>query len=146
MAARLEKEEKSAVGHGEERSTQVFAMDTSGELVGNISESVPSLLQNVDERTNDRPWWMDDKVVASIEAAEKPPGQELEPEAELELEGANPEKLNESVVEDAAANAVHDTPQGGNVREKAAALEKEEAEPEEDKAKGGRGKKSKGGR
>ena len=142
----MEKEEKSAVGHGEERSTRVFVMDTSGELVGNISESVPSLLQNVDERTNDRPWWMDDKVVASIEAAEKSLGQESEPEAKLELEGANPDKLNESMVEDAAANVVHDTPQGGNVREKAAALENGEAEREEDKAKGGRRKKKpKGG-
>lgn len=137
MAARLEKEEASVSGsHGQAKSTRPVLLDASG-------ETVPGLLQNVDERTNESPWWMDEKVVASIEAADRPFDPQPEPEPEPEPEGGA--DALDGLLGDVAAG-VDGAAEGGSVKDKAAALEKEAAEANQDKDKAGKGgKKSKGG-
>lgn len=145
MAARLEKEEAAVLGsQGQEESRRAVVMDASGELLNGQGHSVPGILQNVDERTNERPWWMDEKVVASIEAADRASDPQPEPEPEPESEGGA-DGLDGLLGDVAAAKGVDGGAEGTSVKDKAAALEKEAAEADLAKAKKG-GKQSKGGR
>ena len=137
MAARLGKEEEAV--SGQTKSTRAVVMDATGELINGMGDSLPGLLQNVDERTNEKPWWMDEQVVARIEMADRvsDPQQELEPEP-------NPEAAAgvDEVGDVAAAKTVDGAMEGQSVKDKAAALEKG-AEADQGKAKGKKGKNKK---
>jgi hypothetical protein len=110
----LQKEEASASGgHGEAKSTRAVDLDVQVNASGH---PVPGLLQNVDERTNDRPWWMDAKVVARIEMAD----QETQPEPEPDHGGGNAVASDGLSRDDAAAKGVGAAPGGGSVKDKAA--------------------------
>ena len=137
MAARLGKEEEAV--SGQTKSTRAVAMDATGELVNGTGDSLPGLLQNVDERTNERPWWMDEQVVASIEMADRVSDPQPEPEPEPDPEaGAGVDGLGDVV----AAKTVDEATEGQSVKDKAAALDKG-AEADQGKAKGRKGKNKK---
>lgn len=119
VAARLEKEEASSGGPSATRPTPTVVLDSTGAPVQDTAEPVPALLQKVDERTNARPWWMDEKVVASIETADRGSDPTPEPRAKPELEPKQdaPDKIEEAKRDEGSSKT-------GNVKDKAAALEK----------------------
>ena len=131
VAARLQKEEASSEdGVAKQRAAQMNASGGGVDLDGE-GDPLPALLQNVDERTQATPWWMDENVVASIERSERAP----EPEPEPEPEGGETDALDGLLGEAEEAKAADGGAEGVCVKDKAAALEAEGEAEEQSKGK-----------